>query len=281
MVAAKIFGDESSDEKCESVFAVAAIIGTDEQWEAFVPQWTEITEGKEFHAAKSETDFACDPDRSKHQRRLESYRKLTELIAWSGMHGWGVGIDLADYRKYFPHITQDMAYHKCFVEAADRLIADCVGMCHKNVEFTFDSRQGQGTTGILYEWIRSQPEWQGRILFANGMKFATRKDPRIQAADLLARETMKGLYHQIGSKPRPLRKSFITLASSCRHFQFDYLVNGYFAQMKSRLSAKIAREKRKYASWLKQQGAQDNTNSRHKFLIWSDTNKTKKLISKI
>src|SRR5690349_13968019 len=90
VVMASIFGDESADEKVQRVFAIAAIVGGDDRWEEFVAQWVEITKGAEFHAAQWETKYANDPDRSKHTKQLESYRKLTETLAWSGLHGWGI-----------------------------------------------------------------------------------------------------------------------------------------------------------------------------------------------
>src|SRR5690349_12361942 len=113
---ASVFGDESYDRTRKKVFAVAAIVGTDQQWDQFVPAWTAITRGQEFHAAEWESEFANHLDRGKHQDRLASYRKLTETLAGSGMHGWGVGVDLAGYVRSFPHINHDWAYHKCFVE---------------------------------------------------------------------------------------------------------------------------------------------------------------------
>lgn len=264
---ASIFGDESADQKAERVFAVAAIMGTDKQWEDFVPEWLAITEGQEFHAAEWETQVAHDKELL--DKRQKSYRKLTELVAWSGMHGWGVAVDLVSYRKWFPHITSHQAYHKCFIEVADRLIGDAIGLCYKDLKFTFDCRQGSGTTGILYDWISSQAEWNNKVLFADKISFANRKNPSIQAADLVARETMRGLYDKIAN-PRAMRKSFITLADTARHFQFDFLVDTYFEQMHKGLNKKIEQCKSEYSAWLKDIGAQDTPAERHRFLIWQD-----------
>ncbi|HLJ27641.1 MAG TPA: hypothetical protein VKY85_13095 [Candidatus Angelobacter sp.] len=265
---ANIFGDESADERAERVFAVAAIMGTDKQWEEFVPAWVDITEGQEFHAAEWEALVAHDKELL--DKRQKSYRKLTELIAWSGMHGWGVAVDLVSYRKAFPHITSDHAYHKCFIEVVERLIKDAIGLCHRDLKLTFDCRQGSGTTGRLYDWISSLPQWEGSLLFADKISFANRKNPRIQAADLLARETMKGLYDKIGPSPRSMRKSLITLASSARHFQFRFLMDDYFEQMREGLARDIERCKNEYDGWLRKMGAQDNLDNRHRFMIWQD-----------
>ncbi|MGA9632326.1 MAG: hypothetical protein WBQ63_12940, partial [Candidatus Acidiferrales bacterium] len=60
-VMASVFGDESSDEKAQRVMAVAAIVGTDSQWDEFVPSWKEITGWQDFHAAEWEMEFSRDP----------------------------------------------------------------------------------------------------------------------------------------------------------------------------------------------------------------------------
>jgi hypothetical protein len=267
IVMASVFGDESYDKSGKKVFAVAAIVGTDRQWDEFVSSWQEITGGQEFHAAEWESEFANHPDRQKHKERLASYRKLTEALAWSGMHGWGVAVDFAGYIKAYPHINHDFAYHKCFIETVVRIIRDSIGLCYRELKFTFDNRQGQGSISTLYEYLTSWPEWKDFPLsFADKMHFTSRRNPRIQAADLLARETMKALDHKL--QGHKLRASFATLASTCKHFQFDYLMPEYFAQMREGLDARIQRKKRKYAKWLLSVNAQDTIENRYRYEIW-------------
>lgn len=259
-----VVGDESYDAKGQRVFAIAAIVGTDRQWDEFVPAWLEITNGEEFHAAEWETEFAKDPDQDKHKKRLESYRKLTEVLAWSGMHGWGIGVDLAGYRKAFPHITLDWAYQKCFVETFIRINRDSIALGYKDLKFTFDTRQGQGTISLLYEYLKGWPEWsEFPLSFGDKIDFGTRKNPRIQAADLFARETMKGLDRHLQGLSR--RKSLITLGTSCRHFQFVYLMSEYFSQMKKALGARIRSTRDDYARWLIGTNAQDTITSRYRY----------------
>jgi len=189
------------------------------------------------------------------------------------MYGWGVGIDLAGYRKYFPDITQDMAYSRCFIECAERVIRDSISLGHRYLKFTFDSRQGSGTTALLYAYIASQPEWKDSILLADEISFGNRQDPRIQAADLLARETMKELDRVVGGTARPQRKSLGALAGAGGRFQFRYLMREFFASMTEQMAemGKIAGfSKGDYVRWLQQTGAQHNLSSMHRFLLWFD-----------
>jgi hypothetical protein len=66
-VMVSVYGDESADETKQRVFAVAALIGTYSQWSWLRSRWSERTGGKEFHAAKCESEYANDPDPQKHK----------------------------------------------------------------------------------------------------------------------------------------------------------------------------------------------------------------------
>jgi hypothetical protein len=258
---ASIFGDESADGKAEVVFAVAGLVGLDFQWDETVNQWIQITKGEEFHA----TDW-------EHNHGPQSYKELVEVVRSSGLHGWGVGVDLVSFRAAFPDLTQDYAYHKCFFEVADRLIRVSAEHGYEDLRFTFDGRQGQGTTGLLYDYISAQKEWTDLLSFAGGIAFDNRKNPRIQIADLLARETMRGFEHAL--RNAAYRKSFVALASSGRRIQFDFLLGEYFSQWREGLrglektTGIYANE---YLAWIEKKNMQDNLNSRIRYLIWYDT----------
>ncbi len=270
---ASIFGDESADEAGQRVFALAGLVGTEEQWDALVDKWLIATGGKEFHAAEWETEYAYDPDREKHKANLRIYAELTQLIAGSGLHGCGVGIDLAGYRQFFPHITQDYAYHKCFLETANRLVLKATKIGYSDLKFTFDHRQGEQNTGVLYDWMTKLPEWRETgIFFDNEISFSSRKNPRIQIADLVARETMKGL-DNILSGERPMRKSLVALATADDRLQFDYLMHEYFEDLQKNMPALAESQgmsEEKYWEWLRQHKIQDNLGSRHRYLTWLD-----------
>jgi hypothetical protein len=272
---ASIFGDESADETAQRVFAVAGLVGTEEQWNALTEKWVVATGGKEFHAAEWETEYANDPDKQKHKQNCRIYAELAQLIAASGLHGWGVAIDLGAYRSNFPHITQEHAYHKCFIETTDRLVASAKGLGFSDLRFTFDHRQGEGNVGALYDWTMGQPEWKDtEILFDQIVGFMSRKNPRIQVADLVARETMKALDNMIGPKKRPMRKSFIALATSNQRLQFVLMMREYFEDMTRKLPAASKQlygiEEKDFFEWLRKNKVQDNIGTRIRFGMWLD-----------
>jgi hypothetical protein len=272
-VMASIFGDESADETAQRVFAVAGVIGEDAQWDDLIAKWTDRTGGKEFHATECETEYADDLDSDKHKDNLRLYADLTQLIANSELHGRGVAVDLVGYREFFPSVDQEQAFNKCFVEVAVRLIKKAIELGHRELKFTFDHRQGEYNTGILYNSLTARPEWTENIFFENEISFTSRKNPRIQVADLVARETMKGLDNIIGPAKRTLRKSLVALATTNQRFQFDYLVRDYFQDMKGKMSEleKLAGfSESDYRVWLLKYKRPDNLTSRFSFLVWLD-----------
>jgi hypothetical protein len=258
---ASIFGDESADQKAQIVFAVAALVGPDSVWDSAVGEWIKVTEGKEFHAAEWE---------SHHGR--ESYLQLARVVQSSGLRGQGVAIDLPAFRAAFPDLkTQDYAYHKCFIEVVDKLIKVSAEQGYKELKFTFDGRQGQGTTGLLYDSITAQKGWADAFFFADEISFGNRKNPRIQIADMVARETMRGfLCARENVEPKePLR----ILGHADKRIWFDFLVEDYFSQWRDglrELEKTTGLYADEYFAWIERKSMQDNLYSRIQYMIWHD-----------
>lgn len=258
---ASMFGDESADEKAQIVFAVAALVGLDSQWEMAVGEWLKITKGEEFHANKWES-----------KRGRDSYNDLAQVISASRLRGQGVALDLQKFRAAFPDLqSQDWAYHKCFIEVVDKLIKVSAELGYKALKLTFDRRQGQGTTNLLYNSIIAQREWADAFSFANEISFADRKNPRIQMADMFARETMRGFLCALNDESP--REPFRILGSSDRRIWFDFLVEDYFAQWRDglrELERTTGLHAEGYIAWIKHKSMQDNLNSRIRYMLWKD-----------
>src|ERR1051325_2091543 len=81
------FGDESSDEKHQRVFAVGALFGEQHQWDALEEKWlARMPKGVHFHAADCESDHG-DFARFAHQENKSLYKDLTQLLCASGEIG--------------------------------------------------------------------------------------------------------------------------------------------------------------------------------------------------
>jgi len=258
---ANVFGDESADQKAKIVYAVAALIGPDSAWEATERDWLKLTNGEEFHA----TEWG-----SKHG--YDSYNALARVIQSNGLRGQGVAIDLVAFRAAFPDLkTQDYAYHKCFIEVVDRLIKVSTEQGYKDLKFTFDGRQGQGTTGLLYHFVTANKEWADAFSFADEISFSNRKNPRIQIADMVASETMKGFLSARDNAP--FREAFRILGTSNNRIWFDFLVEEYFSGWRNSLhemEKSTGLYAHEYLAWIRRRSMQDNLNSRIRFLIWHE-----------
>src|SRR5437016_11406838 len=114
-----VFGDESTDETKQRVFTVAGVIGSEELWEQLEAKWVVRTAGIPFHAKDCESDRA-NYKTTPHQQNQDLYKDLAQLLAGSGLAGWGFAIDLAAQRKVFPE-APDISYYKAFVEVLDAM----------------------------------------------------------------------------------------------------------------------------------------------------------------
>jgi hypothetical protein len=76
--------------------------------------------GKIFHAAECETEYANDPDRTKHKANLALYKDPTQILANRYVAGICMAHDLVSFREYFPAAPPDAPYFKCL---SDLLVA--------------------------------------------------------------------------------------------------------------------------------------------------------------
>jgi hypothetical protein len=80
---------------------------------------------------------------------------------------------------------------------------------------------------LLYDNISARKEWADLLSFAEKISFGSRKNPRMQIADLVARETMKGFLCALENAP--YREPFRALASSEGRLHFDFLTGESFS----------------------------------------------------
>jgi hypothetical protein len=261
-----VCGDESHDPTKSRVFAVAGLLGDAHTWDSFRSKWTARTGGIVFHAADCESgygDFKHIGEADRH--RL--HRNLTSLLADSNLLGWGCVIDVKGCRDVFPETVNDMpdmVYYDCFLKTVVRL-CDLASrfIPSDRVEFTFDRhRETQYNSGLLYNWLSTH-----RPQAADVIKFGTRREVGVQAADLWAREVMKrcdGWLFDHGVLPRP---QWHTLKST-RRFNCDFHLASYFASMKSQMEEVCARagfNQDDYEKWVRSNNLVDNLSNRFRY----------------
>jgi len=252
------FGDESADETKQRVFAVAGVIGGDRQWENLETKWVTRIGNTPFHAKDCESDQG-DYRGIDHKQNQDLYKDLTQLLATSGMGGWGFAIDLQAQKRVFPD-APDISYYKCFVEVLDAMLI-CAAYNKETVKFTFDMRsEGEYNTGLLYRMFLDLPPLR-KHLFSEISFACHKKNIRVQIGDLLARETMKSLDNIIGPVKRNPRKSWLALAET-GNFHVKAVGEEYFGDLKRQMPTLLEKTGIKfddYRQWLQDTKHQDNT----------------------
>ena len=261
-----VYGDESMDETCERVCAVAGVVGTEAEWQAIEPIWTERNAGIPFHAKDCESDQG-DYKPANHCDNQNLYRDLTTIIARSSLSGYAIATNLIAERAYYPDAP--MIYLREFYGVIDAMrwwakqngeISECC----------FDNRlESKFNAELMYANAREiDPNWNSYL--SSKISFeSSQKNPRIQVADLFAREAMKNLDNRIGPLKRDPRKSWIVLRDTGR-FAIDELDEDCFAAEKQEWDSRLNIDNgrfNQYLEWLR------NTRRKHSLsnVIWFET----------
>jgi len=277
-----IFGDESADETKQRTFAISGLIASPETWETFRQAWLQRTGGKIFHAADCEGDhgeFAVTTGNT-HADNLKLYADLVQILAHSGVRGYAAALDIGAWYEAFAGAPKDMGYYKCLTEVIKHFAYTTD--YHKGVEleFTLDHRQeSEYNAGLLYQYMVALPEWKEKNVFMGArINFGSRKDVRIQAADIIAREAIKHL-DSLGK--RPMRRSLKALAELPGvPFVFDFFTREYCLHTKSiwpQLEEATGMHWENYLAWLKENNlASDNWSNRFQYVNWLNIEDEKK-----
>lgn len=257
-----VYGDESFDETTERVCALSGIIGTEFQWADLESKWVARNEGRPFHAKNCESDWGLyqnPDDPENHRKNQELYRDLTILLAQSGLFGYSAVLDLVAARKYFLAAV-DLAYYRCFWHVLDA-VQEAAARVGDIAKFTFASRVESDFNALtLYGNLRnSLPGWK-ESLADELSSIRADENPRVQAGDLLARESMKAIDNILGPAKRLPRKSWEALKNTGRFF-IEPFSEEYFQSAAADRDVRIGKFSRgtnDYVQWLEKKGRQHN-----------------------
>lgn len=267
-----LFGDESADETKQRVYAVSGLLGTDHEWKLAEEAWLARTGGNVFHATECETEHAHDPDPNKHKENLALYKDLTGILANGFVAGISMALDLVSFREFFPDAPADAPYFKCVSD----VLTVFSNLTRENnakspeewefgeghIDFTFDDRrESRHDAGLLYTAFLNQPEWaNNNACLGAKLSFDTRENPRIQMADLIAREAMKELDRKVGPVKRRQRKSWVALQGAGK-FKFQERDRAYCQRWRDgmgKLAAETGMTSEGYSKWLADTGRVQN-----------------------
>ena len=261
-----IFGDESADSSSERVYALAALHGTDEEWERLRTRWRERTGGKVFHSADCESgygDFRGMHEDERHKLHLD----LTQILAENGLIGWGAAIDLKGCAKVFPDTLPNhnpgSALLRTMVFHIDRVLLNYPS---EHLKIAFDRNQKmEYNARQIFQYLADDSETASKVRLPSAPEFVTRDEIGVQAADIWVRELMKFMDGSLAKgddyKPRP---QWNILMGSGR-FGGDLLFGEMFQSMKDQMSVleeKTGMSGDNYRFWLRQKKRQDNQSNR-------------------
>jgi hypothetical protein len=274
-VAILTYGDDSADEKQQRVCAVAGVVGTWSSWRALEREWLVRTEGTPFHAKDCESDWGDYKGRP-HAENKALYKDMATMLAASSIYGIGVVVDLVAARRVFPNPDiRHIAYYRSFTRVIE-VMKNVAKESGEIADVTFDMRlDTEHNAGLLYGHAReNQPEWTPYL--AEKITFEpSRRQPRVQVADLMAYEAMRGLDNHVGPKKRPTRKSWSVLHDTGR-FIIEAYSEDWFRSLKERyaeLEKKVGFGEKEYKDWLQKRNRRHNMTNVILFFDWFDKHK--------
>jgi hypothetical protein len=274
-----VYGDESSDQKQERVFAVVAVIGTQEKWDACEVFWKNRSGNVPYHA----TDCLAGQGNYKGWTKEKSqslHDALAELVVKCGLVGCGFAIDLRSFKEIYPGIKRDEPFLYCFghMVAAATALTKTYNMLkdgeHKErVKFVFHSSNLKYNTARLFEVMSKAKHWE---------EFTSHLEPSIefafseeyvgpQAADLLAFEIRNEFDKTLRSVTTPSYASGILSQKS--GFSRKYYFRADIIDQKKRTDAMDGSSEYwpAYEEWRKKHKRNDNVESRIEFMAYWET----------
>jgi hypothetical protein len=235
------------------------LFGSKEDWNEFEIEWSKVTKGKEVHASECET------------RDKRFYAQLVTALAHSNLFGWGAVMSLEDYSRIFDQSVRELPYYFCFQKVVEHFAEFTSLMIPRGkAELTLDrNRKTQHSAEFMYKYFISLSEWADREFLADGISFSSREDPKIQGADLWAREVMKHGERIMVLSSTNMRLSLQAFRRTNR-FGFDMFDKAYFEDMKRQIKERHrpGHSIHEYHQWRTRQKMQDTTENRIRYHMY-------------
>jgi hypothetical protein len=263
------YGDDSSDESKQRVFSAAVVLGTQEEWDKFYVEWKVRNGDRPFHATDCDSDGG-DFKHTRHEDNKKLYADNVNLLVNSQMMGAAVSMSIPDYLAVFPFAPPgEWPYYLCFCEAIMHAATiSRLSVPTQRVNITFDSNHDRGYNATeLYRFIVDN-SLDTSILDDTISFGSSRKIIGLQAADIIARESMKALDNLIGPKQRSPRQSLVALRRSNR---FSFICHDRTKLEERRLQTdKIHADPesaKQYQEWLRNNNIADSIQNRLRFVM--------------
>src|ERR1700733_2248268 len=180
-------------------------------------------------------------------------------------------MNLSGYSNALDRPVDELPHYFCFIEVIKEFALRVRYLIPQDkVEFTFDRNlKTQYNCTFMYDYMVTLPEWSDRELVADRIAFSTRKNPKIQAADLWAREVMKYGEECLKRNQPIMRGSFQALEETDR-FACAFFDASYFTDMRRKLIERRepGHSLNEYDAWREKHRMQDTTENRIRYHIY-------------
>jgi hypothetical protein len=269
-----VYGDESHDELEQRVYAVAGLMGTQEEWDRIKLIWIARTGGKPFHAVDCESDQRDYRD-IPHEDNQKLYIYLVNILAESALEGYGMDLDIEAYRTYH---GGNLLYLHCF-ERVVRHFCDRGIDLNNKVKFIFHTNLNiEADATSLYLFMVNSEENNLSTCLDDQVGFASSRKVEIQVACLWARECMKHVDNLIGPTYRETRKSMQVLLDTGR-FECAILPEKYWRDFRIDIMKKgnhyDSFNPDDYEKWRKAHRLVDSNRNKIRYIDYMKSLKTK------
>ncbi len=184
--------DDSSDDKRSEYFAAGGVYASENHWLRFESEWIEAT--KHLKEPFRSTDCECQHGQFQGWDKPDCdalMARLVGIVVEHNIGGFGAVVPIADFRVVFPQLDHTVAPYLLAVEHTILNMARMAAMFHDNVEFWFElGTAPQARIDEIFFRLKNTECWEyrDRLWATHG---ADKRLNQLQAADLVARETVK------------------------------------------------------------------------------------------
>ena len=219
--------DDSSDDKRQEYFSAGGLVGKEEQWIPFEADWAEATK----HLKEPFRSTACEcqqgqfagwskPDRDALMTRL------VDLLVEHRIGGFASVIPVPEFQAVFPHLDS-LAPYLLAVEHTVLTMAYHAAQSDDKVQIWFEAGTASPDIVRIHAKLKKLECWEHRDRL-RAISLDDKQMPQLQAADLVARESLK---HFLNRGIRPMRKPFERLQSRVGFLLWNY---GVLTHLKNR-----------------------------------------------
>jgi hypothetical protein len=210
--------DDSSDPKRKRYTAVGGLLTNARNWNELELAWAVAT--CDLTEPFRSTDCECQHGQFKTWEKPACDRlmaKLVKIIRDCGIPAWGAIVDIDAFHSVFPGSREYDPYFLA-VKYTIGVLAQTADLLHEDLLLWFEHSQAtSGEVLSIYQEMKAVPGWE----YAKRLReiaFLDKMSNRIQAADLIARESFK---HLDNLGVRRTRKPLRALQNQLNFLHYD------------------------------------------------------------